>query len=289
MATLDTVAVTFAHILVPTDFSDVSERALEYAKTLAKPGNSELLLVHVDPPVNLITPPEAAWIDDSEIQAMHQEQLEQTGLMLVSQGYRAQAIELNGPLYDQLLHAIEEYKVDLIVLGTHGRKGFDRLLLGSDAEALLRHARCPVLSVGPGVSDLGNKAWTIREILCAITLEPHAAEVAAYAHKLAAQTGAELVFFHIKNPGNQKDSDWSSFEKSFHDHAHAEAKYSFLHGKLANGAPGTSIVEVAKERRSDLIVMGVRPTAAIRTHLPPGIAAKVLMEAPCPVMTLLQY
>jgi nucleotide-binding universal stress UspA family protein len=289
MATMDTVAVTFAHILVPTDFSDVSDRALEYAKTLAKPGNSELLLTHVDPPLNLITPPEAAWIDDTEIQAMHQEQLEQSSAELVAQGYRSHAVSLSGPLYDQLLSAIEEYKVDLIVLGTHGRKGLDRLLLGSDAEALLRHARCPVLSVGPSVPDLRNKAWSVREILCALTFEPHSAEVAAYAYRLAAQIGAKLVFFHVKNPGSHKEPDWAAFEKSFHEHAHDGGQYLLLRNHLASGTPGRDIVEVGSQRGSDLIVMGVRPASAIRTHLPPGTAAKVLMEATCPVMTLLQY
>ncbi len=96
MTTMNPVAVTFEHILVPTDFSDVSQRALEYAKTIAKQGNSELLLVHVDPPLNLITPPEAAWIDGSEIQAMHQEQLKQSGDALVSEGYRALPSHLPG-------------------------------------------------------------------------------------------------------------------------------------------------------------------------------------------------
>jgi nucleotide-binding universal stress UspA family protein len=290
MATMNRVAVTFKHILVPTDFSDVSQRALEYAKTLAKQGNSELLLVHVDPPVNLITPPEAAWIDQSEIQAMYEEQVQQSGAALISEGYRALAISLTGPLYDQLLSAIEEYKVDLIVLGTHGRKGMDRLLLGSDAEALLRHARCPVLSVGPSVPDLLNKTWSIREVLCAVTFDQRSAEVAAYAHKLAAQFGVELVFFHVKSPGSQQEPDWASFEKAFHQHVRDEdAKYSWLRTRLVSGTPGSSIADVARQRGSDLIVMGVRPASAMRTHLPPGIAARVLMEAPCPVMTLLQY
>ena len=63
MATMNPVAVTFERILVPTDFSEISQLALEYAKVIAKSGNSELLLVHVSPPVALITPPEAAWID----------------------------------------------------------------------------------------------------------------------------------------------------------------------------------------------------------------------------------
>jgi nucleotide-binding universal stress UspA family protein len=289
MTTMNPVAVSFEHILVPTDFSDVSQRALEYAKTIAKQGNSELLLVHVDPPVNPITPPEAAWIDGSEIQAMHQEQLEQTGDALVSEGYRAHAISLVGPLYDQLLSAIKEYKVDLIVLGTHGRKGLDRLLLGSDAEALLRHARCPVLSVGPAVPDLENKPWFIREVICATTFDQRSAEVAAFAHKLAAQYAAELFLFHVKSPGKREDPDWVSFEQAFHQYApEAAENYSWLRTRLAHGAPGSSIVEVAKLRGSDLIVMGARPASSITTHLPPGTAAKVLMEAPCPVMTLPQ-
>ena len=103
MATMNPVAVTFERILVPTDFSDISQRALEYAKVIAKAGNSELLLVHVNPPVDLITPPEAAWIDLSEVQSLQEEQLEQSGAALRSEGFRAQAISLTGPLYDELL------------------------------------------------------------------------------------------------------------------------------------------------------------------------------------------
>jgi nucleotide-binding universal stress UspA family protein len=289
MTTMDTVSVTFANILVPTDFSDVSERALDFAKALAKPANSQLLLVHVDPPVNLITPPEAAWIDDSGIQAMHQEQLDQTGAELGSQGYRATAVSLTGPLYDQLLTAIEEYKVDLIVLGTHGRRGLDRLLLGSDAEALLRHARCPVLSVGPSVPALANRAWSIRQILCALTAEPRSTELAGYAEKLAAQVGAELSFFHVKNPRDLREPAWTSTEAGVRRSADDGTQPSFLYSRLSHGELGGNIVDFARQSDSDLIVMGVRPASAMRSHLPPGIAAQVLMDAPCPVMTLLQY
>jgi nucleotide-binding universal stress UspA family protein len=285
---MNSVAVTFEHILVPTDFSDVSERALEYAKTLARQGNAELLLVHVNPPVSPITPPEAAWIDGSEIQAMHEDQLERSGAELVSEGYRAKAISLTGPLYDELLSAIKEHDVDLIVLGTHGRKGLDRLLLGSDAEAMLRHARCPVLSVGTGSPDLHNKTWSIREVLCATTFDPKSAEVAAYAHNLAARYGAELVLFHVKSPAGEEDIDWMLFEEDFRQYVPEGAgKYS-LRTRIAHAAAGTSIVDLAKKRGSDLIVMGAHPAASIATHFAPGTVAKVLMEAPCPVMTLLQ-
>ncbi len=79
MATTSPVAVTFERILVPTDFSETSQRALEYAKAIAKQDNSQLLLVHVSPPMNLITPPEAAWVDVAELESAEEERLEQSG------------------------------------------------------------------------------------------------------------------------------------------------------------------------------------------------------------------
>ncbi len=281
------VAVTFEHILVPTDFSDVSQRALEYAKTLAKQGNSELLLAHVSPGANLTTTPEAAWIDATGIEDLEKQELEQSGDALRSEGYRARTISLIGPLCDELLSAVEQYKVDLIVLGTHGRKGVERLLLGSDAEGLLRHAHCPVISIGPGVAE--NKTWDIREVICATTLEPHSAELVAYAQKLALQHGAGLILLHVKDVVNETDVDWVMFDEAFHYYAQESlGKPSWLRTRLSSAAPGVRIVDLARQRGSDLIVMGARPASSMATHLSPGIAAKVLLEAPCPVMTLLQ-
>jgi nucleotide-binding universal stress UspA family protein len=289
MATMNPVAVTFEHILVPTDFSEVSEHALEYAKTFARQANGELLLVHVEPPANPITPPEAAWVDWAEIQAMHQEQLEQRGAMLVSEGYRARTISTGGPLYEELLFTIQKHHVDLIALGTHGRKGLDRLLLGSDAEAMLRRARCPVLSVGAAVPDIYKKKWNIREVICATTFDPKSAEIAAYAYKLAAQYGAELIFFHVTSPGKYEDVAWTSFEEAFRQYVPESAgKYS-LRTRVAYVAAASSIADFARQRGSDLIVMGATPAHPIATHFAPGTVAKVLMEAHCPVMTLLQH
>jgi nucleotide-binding universal stress UspA family protein len=286
--TTHSIAVTFEHILVPTDFSDVSHRALEYAKTLAKQGNSELLLAHVNPPIDLITSPEAAWMDTLEIQSRGEQQLEESGAALRSEGYRARALSLTGPLYGELLSAVKQYKVDLIVLGTHGKKGLERFLLGSDAEALLRHAHCPVISIGPGVPSLEGKAWQIREVLCATTLQPGSAEVVAFAQKLAAEQGAELVLLHVKE-GAEETVDWISFEEAFrYDAPEVLGESSWLRTRLASTAPGANIVDLAKQRGSDLIVMGARPAASMATHLAPGTAAKVLLGAPCPVMTLLR-
>jgi nucleotide-binding universal stress UspA family protein len=289
MVTTSPVAVTFEHILVPTDFSEVSERALEYAKALAKQGNSELLLVHVNPPIDLITPPEAAWIDVSDLESQREEQLEEKGAALRSEGYRARAIALTGPLQDELLHTVDDNEVDLIALGTHGRKGMDRFLAGSDAEAVFRRMRCPVLSVGPAAPALQDEEWSLREVICATTLKPSSAELVAYAHRLAAQHGAELVLVHVKASSRERDADWVSFEEAFHRFAPEYlGKGTWLRTRLAIATPEATIVDLARQRGSDLIVMGAHPASPMATHLPPATAAKVLLEAPCPVLTLLQ-
>ncbi len=289
MATIHPVAITFGRILVPTDFSDMSERALQYAKVIARRDNSELLLVHVSAPVAMIAPPEAAWIDVSGVQSLEEEQLEQSGAALRSDGYRARAISLIGPLYDELLFALKSYEVNLMVVGTHGRKGLDRLLLGSDAEAMLRKASCPVLSVGPAVPDLRGKSWRIREVICATTLDPKTAEVAAYAQKLAVSQGADLVLFHVKDQNVEQDNDYASFEKALRHYASEDlGKHTWLGTRLATASSAASIVELAAHRHSDLIVMGAHAANSVATHLGRGTVAEVLAQAPCPVLTLLQ-
>jgi nucleotide-binding universal stress UspA family protein len=290
MATMNPVALTFQCILVPTDFSEISQRALEFAKVIAKEGNSDLLLLHVDPPIDLITSPEAAWIDQSEVRSQREEQMEQNSAALRSEAFRAQAISGTGPLCDEILTTVKQNKVDLIVLGTHGKKGLERLVFGSDAEAILRQAGCPVLSVGPAVPNPQGKKWTIREIICAMTLDPRSAEVVAYAHKLAELHHAELVLFHVKSPIAQKDdAGWASFEEAFDRYIPENlGKRPQLRTHVASGSPGTSIADLARQRGSDLIVMGAHPASWVATHLARGTAAKVLAEAPCPVMTLLQ-
>ena len=154
-------------ILVPTDFSEISQRALEYAKAIAKLGEFGVAAGSCESPGNLITPPEAAWVDLSEVQSLQEEQLEQSGAALRSEGFRAQAISITGPLYDELLSAVKQYKVDLIVLGTHGKKGLERFLLGSDAEAVLGTRIAPSFPWARGSESARARRGTIREVICA--------------------------------------------------------------------------------------------------------------------------
>lgn len=286
MATLPQIATSFDRILVPTDFSDVSRPAIEYAKAIAKRYDSRLFLLHVTEPITAITPPEAAWIDQEGIEERLSQRLEQIGSELRSQGYWAEAFSVTGAIRDKILKFIKENKVDLIVLGTHSKVGFERLLLGSDAEAILRKVTCPVILVGPKVNTSSGQSWNPRNILCASTLSPNSAWIAAYAYQLARVNHADFTLLNVEDPA-QLAPDWKAFENSFRESlADVTLLSKSLRTLVSDCAPGRAIVDVAEERNADLIVMGAHPAPGRVTHFAAGTIPQVAADATCPIMTL---
>lgn len=140
-------------ILHPTDFSRASRAAYAKAVQLAKKDRSELLIAHVLPPV-------AAGMDgDGYMTAKLYQQLEDANRRqgqkqldaLVAQarkaGVRARGLLLEGVAHDRIARAARAQRADMIVMGTHGRTGLARFMLGSVASRVASHARCPVLTV----------------------------------------------------------------------------------------------------------------------------------------------
>lgn len=138
--------MTHKKILVPTDFSSSSEAAMRAATSLARDNQAKLLIVHVEEPPLAYGAGEfyvgAAALDDT------QELAEQLARVVPSDP----AIEyehrlVSGDPAREIVHLAEEEHADLIVMGTHGRTGLIRLLMGSVAESVVRHATCPVFTL----------------------------------------------------------------------------------------------------------------------------------------------
>lgn len=278
--------IAFERILIPTDFSDASQRALEYAESIARQYGSHLLLAHVNEPVNLITLPEDAWTDQRRAQEQIEQQLDQMGAELRSNGFQAETVSVTGLVASELLSLAAKESADLIVVGTHGRSGVDRFLLGSDAETLLRRAVCPVFVVGPKAPAAGDGAWSPKEVVCASNLDLKTAPIAAYAYRLACQYHATFTLFHVEDAGDEI-RDWPQFEKALTQIL--SDKLGSIHSlwrEFSEKTTGLTIVDFAKERHSDLIIMGAHSASTVASHLLRGIAPHVFAEAPCPVMTL---
>lgn len=148
--------LTLRTILHPTDFSPEAERAFQLACSLSRDHGSRLILLHVAPGREVLlgefgmppSPPE----DDAALQQRLQ------SLHCDSPPIVVDRLLVQGEPAEQILAAARDSRCDLIVMGTHGRSGLPRLLMGSVAEAVLREAPCPVLIVkGHAPSDTGSQ------------------------------------------------------------------------------------------------------------------------------------
>lgn len=145
------MSVSIRNILFPSDFSPIADAARDYAMALAEQFQAKLHLIHVVP-ISLVSPrPATPWVTlENEMNmrvevASHRLQQELDGNW-IAQG-RATHLTVVGFEVEEILSYAKAHEIDLIVLGTHGRRGVSHFLLGSVAEKLVRMARCPVLTV----------------------------------------------------------------------------------------------------------------------------------------------
>src|SRR5215469_12703716 len=142
--------VSLAKILVATDFSKTSDRALEHALSLARTYNSRIFLTHVIP-VDLMMAPELAEASRGKMQAAAREGMEKIIALGRFIGVPHEEIIEEGHLWQNIEALIKKHEIDLVVLGTHGMGPVRKLLIGSSAEEIFRQAGIPVLTVGPDV------------------------------------------------------------------------------------------------------------------------------------------
>ncbi len=141
--------ITLTTILVPTDFSEYSVRALDFALALGQNSSIKLHIIHVVEPLAYMT--EWGAIDNESltvtIEKSAGEELQKLAAALKEKGIQVSTAVLTGHPEDEIVRYAREQHVDVISMGTHGRRGVAHLLFGSTTERVLRSAPCPVLSV----------------------------------------------------------------------------------------------------------------------------------------------
>ncbi len=156
-------AVNFRNILFATDFSSAAAHAIPYVKRIAKRYDANLVALHVRPPViNPMTEP-AYWPSEETIRQENEEHRDQ--LLDTFAGIRTTPLIEEGDIQSRLQDAIAKNNTDLVVIGTRGRTGLGKMLLGSVAEEIFRTVTCPVLTVGPHADSSRGADGEIREIL----------------------------------------------------------------------------------------------------------------------------
>ncbi len=281
--------VALRRILLATDFSPCSERALQYAVSVARHYDATVYLAHV---VSGETP--APVQTTANRAALRRAEQEMANLLTsgVLRGVPHQVVLRTGALWDCLQKIIAENNVDLVVVGTHGRTGVRKLMLGSVAEEIFRKAPCPVLTVGPQVRAEAPHQIRFQQILCACDFTPTAERAAAYALSLAREFKARLAILHaISDTEMTRSGRREAMRRSALARlqallpAEAQAWCQPLLLAVFGPAPA-AILDRARTLGADLIVMGVRRTASFPGHLPPATTYQVVCEAPCPVFTV---
>jgi nucleotide-binding universal stress UspA family protein len=281
----------FENILFATDFSPAAAHAIPFVKALAHHFQSNLVVLHVKPPiVNPMTQPatwpvviEAAKAADER----HRDELRETFA-----GINTEVLLEEGGIQSNLEKALEKYDTDLVVIGTRGRTWLAKVLLGSVAEEIFRTVPVPVLTVGPHSDSFRPN---VREILFATDFASEAPAAAAYAISLAQEFQARLTMLHVvpeDKPGelvswsDVRDSSKQLLRKLVPDEAETWCKPEYF---VERGGAAERILDLANLREVDLIVLGAQPERGIpgaATHLPIATAHKVVAHAKCPVLTV---
>ncbi len=288
MPTLDTSVVTdFNEILVATDFSPASETALLYAFGIARRNRAKVYMVHVIGENFLTSDTQQRALDDAWREAHRV--ITDHYIAGRLDGIENKVLVKAGGIWETIEEMIDQYGIDLLVLGTRGRSRLGKLLLGSVAETIFRQAVCPVMTVGPkAAAEIPSEGP--RRILFATGFSAHSLQAGGYALWLAQRLNAELVLLHVHT------AEASPQERTGIERAAQERLQSLVPSDASiSGGPkclvefgsaAERILAVANEQRPDLIVLGIRkPTSFVR-RLRWATAYEVVSNAPCPVLTV---
>jgi nucleotide-binding universal stress UspA family protein len=285
--------VSLTRILVTTDFSTESDRALDYALALARRYDARIYLAHV------IAPDPFLYAEPALAQATYEKvrQAAEQGMadILVSGKLRGVPHEVlleEGSIWPAIEKLIEEHEIDLVVTATHGRGKVQKVLIGSVAEEIFRQANCAVLTVGPRVKDEPAREVELKNILFATEFGHGAEKAAAHAFSLAQEHGARLTILHViqeatafteESVRQQREAAVRRMEKLMPEGAENWCKPVF---RATFGEAVEEIITMARETNADLIVMGAKPSKNLAGHAPFAIAYNVVTRAHCPVLTV---
>jgi nucleotide-binding universal stress UspA family protein len=286
---LATSDIRFKRILVGTDFSKPAAQALKTAITISQLFGSQLFLVHAA----------SLFVHANEAEAMTLEAFnvnldaarEKMNQIISSEPVLSALKPKTTVTYSGALELIEkvasEEKIDLIVVGSHGGSGLELLALGSVAEAVLRHAKCPVLIVGPKCKA---EQHPFRSIVFATDLETTGLRGAQYAAALAERVHGKLTFLHVMD---KRSSDQGLQSELIEKHPERELRrllppdverYCKSKVSLQYGRPAEAIVAIALSEDASLLIVGLRHRSPLADHSPWSTLSHVIREVNCAVL-----
>jgi len=301
--------ISLKNILFPTDFSEASQAPLPYAAAIAHRYDSQLHIAHIMSPASYIFPSPPG--DRVTLDSIHKAALADARKRTETLASHLKTIPHHtyvreGEVWESLSDIIRAHEIDLLVVGTHGRTGVEKLLLGSKAEEILRLAPCPVLTVGPEIAgrakltaigddgkNLTRVEISVGQIVYATDFSPESLAAAPFATSVAQEFQAKLTLLHVIEKHTDMDHQPGSIDLALQRLEKLVPEEASLwcspRPTVQIGPPADCILQEALDTRADLIVLGVRVASGnlgAATHLPWATAHKVIAQAHCPVLTI---
>ncbi len=284
-------------ILCPVDFSEFSTKGFEYAVSFAARYKAKLYVQHVIEPVTVLFTYEnlPGWREVyAEFRAAAEEALEKLIVSRAAQQVQPETVLQVGDPADLILKFIQKEAIDLIVMGSYGRRGLDRLITGSVTQRVVRKSPSPVLAVRKPAHDFISRepgcGPEIKKILLATDFSDHACRALSFALSLAMEYNAGLTLLHVLEGipyGKELESETARLIRTLEASIPSDARSRCtIKSVVRLGKPYWEIIQLASESQADLVVMGVRGRGALDVAVFGSTTQRVLQLGPCPVLSV---
>ena len=270
-------------VLCPIDFGEESDRALQYACVLADKLGAKLTVMHAErfePPLEFTS----AQVDGlvKELERQHQE-AEVNLKNYVEPRCETDDISyriVDSPPVEAILDESAAIDADYIVMGTTGKSGLKRVLMGSVAEGVAVRSTVPVLAVREK-SHSQTQQTDFRRVLVPVDFSEPARETLKTAASLAEAFGAKLIVTHIVGPDEDEENARKQLCEWVPSKAHAACEYDTV---VRKGDPSEQIVQLAAEEQADLVVLAAVHKQSLAAAVIGTVSERVTRNAPCPVL-----
>jgi universal stress protein A len=292
---------TIDHVICPIDLSPSTRPLLSHAAAWSRWYEADLHMLHVVPLPAVMGDPLGGMVMTAPARSMQEVRTEFARLVSgISIGDVSCGLDvIEGPLVDTILEEARRRPRSMLIMGTHGRTGLDRILHGSVAASVTHHAPCAVLVLPPRRSDDAEHVPLFTRILCAVDFLPSSLAALDHALRLAEQTGAHLELVHVLEAAGEPEAialrhfSVPEYHQSRLDDAldklrqhipERARRWCTVHERVAAGPPAAALLRIAEEAQADLIVMGAGDRFHLHAMWLGGATDRVIRSAYAPVL-----
>jgi nucleotide-binding universal stress UspA family protein len=289
------------HIVCPVDMSAATRPLLAFAATWARWYDADLHVLHAVPPPEMLGDPMGGMIVSTQHRPLREVRadLERIVTEVVPEEVRSDVAVVEGQPVDAILHDAQSRPRSMVIMGSHGRSGLDRIIHGSIIATVAHHTRCAVLVLPARLLDSAEPLPVFTRLLCAVDFLPSSLAALDHALQLAGQVNGRIEVLHVLETGGDEEAlGLRHFSvPEYHAAREREAledlrrriperarRWCAVQERVASGHPGWTLLRVAEEMQADLIVMGSGDRYHLRAMWLGGATERVIRKAHAPVL-----